>query len=91
MHDWMFQNQRSLDVPTLKERAGQLGLDQSAFDECLDSGQFTEQVEADTRAGTLAGVTGTPALFVNGIATPSGAQPYETVAEFIEQELDRLD
>ncbi len=90
MHDLMFQNQRSLHVPALKEQAGQLGLDQSAFDECLDSGKYEEQVKEDTRAGTIAGVTGTPALFVNGIPAPSGAQPYETVAEFIEQELNRL-
>ncbi len=91
MHDLMFQNQRLLQVPALKEKAGQLGLDQSAFDECLDSGKYEEQVKEDTRAGTLAGVTGTPSLFVNGIPTPSGAQPYEAVAEFIEQELRRLE
>jgi len=90
MHDLMFQNQRSLHVPSLKEKAGQLGLDQSAFDECLDSGKYEEQVKEDTRAGTIAGVTGTPALFVNGIPAPSGAQPYEAVAEFIEQEFARL-
>ncbi len=90
MHDLMFQNQRLLHVPALKEKAGQLGLDQSAFDECLDSGKYEEQVKEDTRAGTIAGVTGTPALFVNGIAAPGGAQPFETVAEFIEQELSRL-
>ena len=90
MHDLMFQNQRLLQVPALKEKAGQLGLDQSAFDECLDSGKYEEQVKEDTRAGTIAGVTGTPSLFVNGIPTPSGAQPYEAVAEFIEQEFARL-
>ena len=91
MHDLMFQNQRTLHVPSLKERAGQLGLDQGAFDECLDSGKYEEQVKEDTRAGMIAGVTGTPSLFVNGIPTPSGAQPYEAVAEFIEQELSRLE
>ena len=90
MHDAMFQNQNLLHVPALKEKAGQVGLDQSAFDECLDSGKYEEQVKADTRAGTIAGVTGTPALYVNGIPMPSGAQPYESVAEFIEQELARL-
>jgi predicted DsbA family dithiol-disulfide isomerase len=91
MHDSMFANQRSLDVRSLKERAGQLGLDQKAFDECLDSGKHEAQVNADTIAGTIAGVTGTPSLFVNGIPTPSGAQPFEAVKAFIEDELSRLD
>ena len=91
MHDLMFESQRELQVPALKEKAGQLGLDQSAFDQCLDSGKYEEKVKADARAGSIAGVTGTPALFVNGIPTPEGAQPFETVAEFIEQELSRLE
>jgi protein-disulfide isomerase len=91
MHDWMFQNQRALHVPNLKGRAGQLGLEQKVFEECLDSGKYEEQVQADLRAGTIAGVTGTPSLFVNGIPTPSGAHPYEAVAAFIEEELSRLD
>jgi protein-disulfide isomerase len=43
------------------------------------------------REGAIVGVTGTPALFVNGIPAPSGAIPYETVSEFIEEELRRLE
>jgi protein-disulfide isomerase len=35
-------------------------------------------------------MTGTPALFVNGIEIPGGAVPYETVARAIDQELARL-
>jgi predicted DsbA family dithiol-disulfide isomerase len=91
LHDWMFQNQRSLQVQNLKQRAGQMGLDQKAFDECLDSAKYRAQVEADTRAGTIAGVTGTPSLFVNGIPLPSGAQPFDAVKGFIDEELSRLD
>lgn len=91
MHDLMFQDQRTLHPPALKQKAGQLGIDQGAFDQCLDSGKYAEQVEADTRAGMVAGVTGTPSLFVNGIPMPSGAQPYDAVAAFIDEELSRLD
>ena len=91
MHDSMFGDQRQLGVPDLKEKASRLGLDEKAFAECLDSGKYAEQIQKDLQAGTQAGVTGTPALFVNGIPAPSGALPYETVAQFIEDELRRLD
>jgi len=91
MHDSMFGDQRQLGVPNLKEKASRLGLDEKAFAECLDSGKYAEQIQKDLQAGTQAGVTGTPALFVNGIPAPSGALPYETVAQFIEDELRRLD
>jgi len=38
--------------------------------------------------GTKAGVGGTPALFVNGRFL-NGAQPYETIAKVIDDELQR--
>jgi predicted DsbA family dithiol-disulfide isomerase len=39
--------------------------------------------------GAAAGVTGTPAFFINGIFL-SGAQPLENFTEVIDQELRRL-
>ena len=91
MHDLLFQEQSRLDVAALKEKASRLGLDRSGFDHCLDSGKYTEQVKKDLRAGGMVGVTGTPALFINGIPAPSGALPYEAVSAFIEDELQRLE
>ncbi len=91
MHDLLFQEQSRLDLPALKDKASRLGLDRSEFDHCLDSGKHSEQVQKDMRAGGTVGVTGTPALFVNGIPAPSGALPYEAVSAFIEDELRRLE
>jgi len=91
MHDLLFEEQSALGVTALKEKAGRLGLDRSKFDHCLDSGKYGEQVQKDMRAGGMVGVTGTPALFVNGIPAPSGALPYEAVSAFIEDELRRLE
>jgi protein-disulfide isomerase len=88
MHDAMFADQGGLGVDALKGKAQTLGLDSAKFAECLDSGKKAAEVSADLAAGTAAGVTGTPALFVNGRAL-SGAVPFDAIAKVIEQELAR--
>ena len=86
MHDKMFENQRELEVAALVAAAGELGLDEGAFRECVESGRFAAQVEADLRAGAVIGVTGTPAMFVNGRPL-SGAVSLEALTEVIDEEL----
>jgi protein-disulfide isomerase len=71
----------------LKAFAGRLGLNQKKFDTCLDTGRYTEQVQEDLKEGNRVGVTGTPAVFVNGVVLEGGAAPYEVVAKAIEKEL----
>jgi len=88
MHDAMFENQRELDIESLKTRASELGLDSEAFGTCLDSGMFAEQVAVDVAAGRALGVSGTPALFINGRYL-SGAQPFDVIARVIDDELQR--
>jgi protein-disulfide isomerase len=88
MHDAMFADQGGLAVDKLKEKAANLGLDVEAFSECLDSDQYADRVNADLQAGSAVGVTGTPAIFINGRFL-SGAQPYEEIAKVIDDELSR--
>lgn len=88
MHDAMFADIRSLGVDQLKETAAALGLDAAAFAACLDSGKFAAQVAQDLEAGRVAGVSGTPAMFVNGRFV-NGAVPYEDLAAIIDDELQR--
>jgi protein-disulfide isomerase len=88
MHDLMFEEQQQLTVPQLKAKAARLELDTATFDECLDSGKYQSQVQADLAAGTEAGVSGTPAMFINGRLV-SGAVPFADVAEVIDMELAR--
>ncbi len=90
MHDTMFKEQRALGVEQLKQKAARLELDTEEFNTCLDSGRYAEQVTADLEAGSEAGVSGTPAMFVNGRFL-SGAQPYEAIAEVIDDELARAE
>ena len=87
MHDAMFEDQKGLRVDQLKAKAGALGFDIAAFDECLDSGKYADQISEDLREGSQMGVTGTPAVFINGRFL-SGAQPYETFARIIDEELE---
>jgi protein-disulfide isomerase len=88
MHDLMFSDQKKLGVTDLKAKAGSLGVDQARFDQCLDGGKFTAKVAADMAEGQKAGVTGTPALFINGRAI-SGAVPFGDLARVIDDELAR--
>ena len=88
LHDTMFSRQSELEVEDLKRHAGDLGLDQAAFDACLDSGRFAEQVSADLLEGQQYGVSSTPTVFINGRAV-MGAAPFETFDEIIREELER--
>ena len=78
----------SLKEEALKARAAKLQLDAAAFDSCLQSGKFADRVRQDVRDGARAGVSGTPALFINGRLL-TGAQPYAEIAKIIDEELHR--
>lgn len=90
LHDLMFQEQQSLTADDLKEKAERVGLDVEAFAECLDSERHTDRVQDDLEAGVAAGVSGTPAIFVNGRPLPGGAVPFDTLSEVIDEELGRI-
>jgi protein-disulfide isomerase len=89
MHDAMFMDQKKLAVPDLKSTARRLGMDAEKFNSCMDTGKFTEKVQTDMIEGNKYGITGTPAVFVNGLYLEGGAVPYETVKAAIDKELER--
>ncbi|TMA14558.1 MAG: thioredoxin [Deltaproteobacteria bacterium] len=86
LHDKMFSNQGKLAVADLKGYAKTLGMDATKFDKCLDSGEKKALVDDDLKAGSAAGVNGTPAFFINGIFI-NGAQPYEHMKQAVDREL----
>ena len=88
MHDLMFSDQPHLGVDDLKHKASKLSLDMASFTKCLDSGRYFTQVRNDVSDGVKAGVTGTPALFINGRSL-LGNQPYDEIRKVIEDELRR--
>jgi protein-disulfide isomerase len=88
LHDAMFSNQAALGVDQLKAKAAELGMKPDDFNKCLDSGAKVAVVEADKKAGSEAGVNGTPAMFINGRFL-NGAVPLENVTSVIDDELRR--
>jgi protein-disulfide isomerase len=86
LHDAMLGEQNSLSVEDLKAKAAKLQLDPTAFNACVDSGKYAQKVRQDLWDGYRAGVSGTPALFVNGRFL-AGAQPYQDIAKIIDEEL----
>jgi protein-disulfide isomerase len=85
-YEVLFADQRKLGDEDLKTSAAKLGMDAEKFNACVDSHQSKAAVEADMKDGEAAGVTGTPAFFVNGRSI-SGAQPFAVFKRVIDEEL----
>ncbi|HEX6576379.1 MAG TPA: thioredoxin domain-containing protein [Gemmatimonadaceae bacterium] len=90
LHDAMFQDQSRLAVPDLVAKASRLGLDTQRFQSCIDSRKYAQQVQKDLSEGARLGVTGTPALFVNGLELRGGAVPLPVVRAAIDKEFERI-
>jgi protein-disulfide isomerase len=88
MHDRIFANQRTMELPVLKKHAAELGLDTAKFDQCVDSGKYDVVIKEDMAEGEKLGVQSTPTLYINGRPVV-GAQPYEHFVSVIEEELAR--
>ncbi|MBW2244034.1 MAG: thioredoxin domain-containing protein [Deltaproteobacteria bacterium] len=87
-HAVLFGEDASLEVAGLEAAAETAELDLPSFRTCVEERRHQAVVDADITAGRAAGVTGTPAFFVNGIGL-KGAQPVEEFAKIIEAELAR--
>ena len=91
MHDLLFENQsdwsQESDITdTLVSYAGELGLNESQFSSCLESGKFTQAVKDDQALGQSVGIQGTPSFFINGQKIV-GAAPYSSFKALIDREL----
>ena len=86
MHDLLFQNQSALGPEQLSTYAKRIGLSETTFQQCLDSGRFGADIKKDISEAGSAGIGGTP-TFLIGIVQPGdghvkvvrklvGAKPY---------------
>ncbi|MGZ8532966.1 MAG: thioredoxin domain-containing protein [Candidatus Binatia bacterium] len=87
-HDKLFAGPSNASPELFNGLAKELGLDAVAFETCLGSGKYQAAIKQDIEEGNRAGVTGTPAFFINGRLI-SGAQPVEVFARVIDDELAR--
>ncbi len=87
-HDKLFSNQRAIQDENLKQYAVDIGLDTDRFNSCFESNKYRSTIQKTMKIGSAAGVTGTPAFFVNGRFL-SGAQPFSAFKKIIDDELSR--
>jgi protein-disulfide isomerase len=88
-HDELFLPSAPFGRAAMSAAAEKLALDLAAFDACVDGGAFRQAVLADFAAGNRAGVSGTPAFFINGVFL-GGALPQADFERVIDRELERL-
>ncbi len=90
-HDKLFasqngENQGAFNKENLKQFAADINLDTATFNECLDSGKYTQAVQEQTGVANQLGVRSTPAFIINGVPV-LGAQPFEAFQQVIEEAL----
>ena len=78
-------------VTELGPMAAKIGLDETKFQECLDSGKYVAHIEKDMSDGSAAGISGTPGSFLvdadGNSQLISGAVPYTQIKAQIEAAL----
>ena len=87
-HDMLYtsqsgENQGAFNKENLKKFAKDLGLDTSAFNDCLDSGKYAQLIQDESTMASSIGVRSTPTFLINGQAVV-GAQPYEIFQQTID-------
>lgn len=85
-------NGTGFSLDALGPLAKEVGVNQSKFQSCLDSGEMTAAVQAEEADGGAAGVSGTPTTLVldsNGkfLSAIPGAYPYDQVKQTIDAAL----
>jgi protein-disulfide isomerase len=75
-------------IEGLAPLAGELGLDQAAFEKCLGSGKYADAVRQQMAGGVQAGITGTPGNILyhrpsGKVLAVHGAQPYQNLTEAV--------
>ena len=88
MHARLFAQGGDFDRPTLRAHAEELGLDVPRFLDELDTGTHAARRARDRRAATALGITGLPAMFINGLYV-AGFVDEPTMHGIIDEEIKR--
>jgi protein-disulfide isomerase len=87
-HDAIFARSGKLSEASFAEIGSELGLDGDALGACMTERRYADFVQQDFDAGRAAGVTGTPAFFVNGLAL-KGSRDADELSKIVDSELAR--
>jgi protein-disulfide isomerase len=87
-HDAIFARGGTLSEASFAEIGSELGLDGDALGTCMTERRYADFVQQDFDAGRAAGVTGTPAFFVNGVAL-KGSRDADQLSKVVDSELAR--
>jgi protein-disulfide isomerase len=87
-HDRLYemQGRGAFSRENLQRMAQALPLDLTDFTDCLDTGRFSAQVQAETNAAIALGLQGTPGFVINGRPL-AGALPFEMFQSVIDEAL----
>jgi protein-disulfide isomerase len=88
-HDLLLKT-KELEIPQLKAEAQNLGLDTTAFNKCLDSGEQADTIKATLEEARQLGITGTPSFLLNGRYF-SGVMSYDQLHSLVAEELKTLE
>jgi protein-disulfide isomerase len=85
-----FENQGQMSKDNVKEKSteflGDTGIDMTKWADCFDNQKSAAAVDAQMQEGSSVGVRGTPGFIINGRLV-SGAQPFESFKNIIDDEL----
>lgn len=87
-HDEIFVNQSSLSNQKYREIARDIGLNQEKFNKDFLRPSLRKKIEQDLADGKKAGVTGTPAIFINGRRVKK--RNFSSLKKMIDEELNRI-
>jgi len=87
-HDVIFANNRALTDADLARYASELGLEMTAFSQCVQDRETQSIVDADSATAQNLQISGTPSFLINGIPM-HGAQNLEAFSELIDAEIAR--
>jgi protein-disulfide isomerase len=90
VYSGLFENQSQITADNVKAKSTEFmadtGVDMNAWNDCYDNKKTLPQVKAQMAEGSSVGIRGTPGFIINGRLV-SGAQPFESFKNIIDDEL----
>lgn len=86
-HDMLFQNQQKLEGSDLVAWARVVGLNEAQFVKDMADPALADRLAAEVREATLAGVQGTPTLFLNGRRVKGSIDSADKLVDLVKSEV----